>query len=53
MYFTNGDYRAFESLMRSRPGNHYDSSVDGSYPECWSCCPRHFSISLPVNSSST
>lgn len=38
MQFTDGDHRAFESLMREKPGNdHYDSGVDGPYPECRSC----------------
>ena len=42
MYFTNGDHRAFESLMRGTPGNdHYDSGADGPFPECRSCrCHR-------------
>ena len=35
MFFTNGDHRAFESLMRDKPGDHYDSGVGGSFPECW------------------
>ena len=40
MYFTNGGHRAFEQLMRSRPGKHYDSGVDGLYLECRSFrCP--------------
>lgn len=34
MYFANGDRRAFESLMRDKPGDHYDSGVGGSFPEC-------------------
>ena len=35
MYFTNGDHRAFESLMQGKPGDdHFDSGVDGLYPEC-------------------
>ena len=43
MYFTNGDHRAFESLMRDKPGDHYDSGADGSFPECRSCrCHRPF-----------
>ena len=43
MYFTNGDHRAFESLMRNKPGNQYDSGADGPYPECRSCrCHRPF-----------
>lgn len=43
MYFTNGDYRAFESLMRDKPGDQYDSGADGPYPECRSCrCHRPF-----------
>lgn len=34
MYFTNGNHRAFESLMQDRPGNdHYDSGADGPYLE--------------------
>ena len=38
MFFTNGDHRAFESLMQGRPGgDHYDSGADGPYPECRSC----------------
>ena len=38
VYFTNGDHRAFESLMQDRPGSdHYDSGVDGPYPECREC----------------
>ena len=38
MYFTNGDHRAFESLMQDRPGSdHYDSGADGPYPECRGC----------------
>ena len=42
MYFTNGDHRAFESLMRGMPGNdHSDSGADGPFPECRSCrCHR-------------
>ena len=44
MYFTNGDHRAFESLMRGTPGNdHYDSGADGPFPECRSCrCHRPY-----------
>ncbi len=38
MYFTDGEHRAFESLMMDRPGgDHYDSDEDGPYPECRSC----------------
>lgn len=38
MQFTDGAHRAFESLMRGRPGeDHYDSGVDGQYPECRTC----------------
>ena len=38
MYFTNGDHRAFESLMQDRPGSdHYDSGMNGPYPECRGC----------------
>ena len=38
MYFTDGEHRAFESLMMDRPGgDHYDSGEDGPYPECRSC----------------
>lgn len=38
MFFTNGDHRAFEQLMQGKPGSdHYDSGVDGPYPECRSC----------------
>ena len=29
MYFTNGDHRAFESLMRDKPCDQYDSGADG------------------------
>ena len=43
MYFTNGDHQAFESLMRDKPGYHYDSSADGPFPECQSCrCHRPY-----------
>ncbi len=43
MYFTNGDHRAFERLMRDKPGDQYDSGADGPYPECRSCrCHRPF-----------
>ena len=43
MYFTNGDHRAFESLMWDKPGDQYDSGADGPYPECRSCrCHRPF-----------
>ena len=43
MYFTNGDHRAFESLMRDKPGDHYDSGADGPFPECRSCrCHRPY-----------
>ena len=44
MYFTNGDHRAFESLMRGAPSNdHYDSGADGPFPECRSCrCHRPY-----------
>ena len=38
MYFTNGDHQAFESLMRDKPGDNYDSGADGPFPECRSCC---------------
>ena len=38
MYFTNGDHRAFKSLMRDKPGDYYDSGADGPFPECRSCC---------------
>ena len=38
MYFTNGDHRAFESLMQDRPGSdHHDSCRNGSCPECRGC----------------
>ena len=37
MFFTNGDHQAFESLMRDKPGDHYDSGADGPFPECRSC----------------
>lgn len=38
MQFTNGGHQAFESLMRDTPGgDHYDSGVDGRYPECRTC----------------
>ena len=37
MYFTNGDHRAFECLMRDKPGDHYDSGADSPFPECRSC----------------
>ena len=41
MYFTNGEHRAFESLMRDKPGDHYDSGADGPFPECRNCrCHR-------------
>jgi len=41
MFFTNDDHRAFESLMRDKPGDHYDSGADGPFPECRSCrCHR-------------
>ena len=33
MYFTNGDHRAFESLMWDKPGDQYDSGADGPFPE--------------------
>lgn len=29
MYFTNGDHQAFESLMRDKPGDNYDSGASG------------------------
>ena len=31
MYFTNGDHQAFESLMRDKSGDHYDSGADGPF----------------------
>ncbi len=38
MQFTNGGHRAFESLMKGRPGSdHYDSGADGPHPECRTC----------------
>lgn len=37
MYFTDGEHRAFERLMRDRPGDRYDSGADGPLPECRSC----------------
>ena len=38
MYFTSGNSRAFETLMRSSPGfDHFDSGADGYYPECRGC----------------
>ena len=38
MQFTNGGNHAFKSLMKRRSGsNHYDSGVDGQYPECQTC----------------
>ena len=43
MYFTNGDHQAFESLMRDKPGDNYDSGADGPFPECRSCrCHRPY-----------
>ena len=50
MYFTNGDHRAFESLMRDKPGNdHYDSGKEGRFHESKDresglfCCPGNVS----------
>ena len=37
MYFTNGDQRAFDRLMRDKPSDHYDSGADGPFPECLGC----------------
>ena len=38
MYFTDGKRQAFEKLMISKPGfDHYDTGIDGEYPECKSC----------------
>ena len=38
MHFTSGASRAFEKLMKSKPGfDHYDSGSDGEYEECRSC----------------
>lgn len=35
MQFTNGGHRAFESLVQGKPSSdHYDSGMDGLYPEC-------------------
>ena len=43
MFFTNGDHQAFESLMRDKPGDNYDSGADGPFPECRSClCHRPY-----------
>lgn len=44
MHFTDDGHRAFESLMRGKPGaDHYDSGADGPYPECRSCrCHRPY-----------
>ena len=46
MYFTNGDHRAFESLMRDKPGDHYDSGADGPFPECRSSVLQVRRVSL-------
>ena len=49
MYFTNGDHQAFESLMRDKPGDNYDSGADGPFPECRSCrCHRPYRKGLMV-----
>ena len=38
MHFTSGASRAFEKLMKSKPGfDHYDSGSDGEYEECRTC----------------
>ena len=38
MYFTDDKRQAFEKLMISKPGfDHYDTGIDGEYPECKSC----------------
>ena len=38
VFFTNREHRAFERMMQGRPGSdHYDSGVDGLYPECRGC----------------
>lgn len=38
MQFTNGGHQAFETMMQGKPGSdHYDSGVDGAYPECRTC----------------
>ena len=49
MYFTNGDHRTFESLMRDNPNHHFDSSAEGQFPECWSFrCYRLYRKGLMV-----
>ena len=38
MHFTSGASRAFEKLMKSKPGfDHYDSGSDGEHEECRTC----------------
>lgn len=35
IFFSNREHRAFERMMQEKPGDdHYDSGVDGKYPEC-------------------
>ena len=35
IFFSNREHRAFERMMQEKPGHdHYDSGVDGKYPEC-------------------
>ena len=57
MYFTNGDHRAFESLMRDKPGSdHYDSGKESRFhvqkivKAAFFCCPE---ICLTVRQVST
>lgn len=38
IFFSNREHRAFERMMQEKPGHdHYDSGVDGKYPECRRC----------------
>lgn len=38
IFFSNREHRAFERMMQEKPGHdHYDSGVDGRYPECRRC----------------
>lgn len=38
VFFSNKEKKAFERMMQERPGTeHFDSGIDGPYPECRQC----------------
>lgn len=49
MYFTNGSSRAFEMLMRGKPG--FDRYENGGCADCEDCIPVTFTVRIGSISS--